>query len=127
MGVPLHPPPPPLQGVTSQHCNRLERNGLKFNASNVSGSSTMFTVEVGNQIRSMYIVPGFPRLMFNAEVLPFYQVPESPVDHFAVQNLFNYPLLLSMNDFWGWGRWDASAWEWIVCSRGQFDDIEDWV
>jgi hypothetical protein len=52
----------------------------------------------------MYIIPGFPRIVLDAKVLPFHQVPEFPVDHLAVQDLFYNPLFFSVDDLRRWRR-----------------------
>jgi hypothetical protein len=78
-----------------------ERNGLEFDTPDVSGSSRVIAVELRNQIRGMDIVPRFPRVVLNAKVLPFNQVPKLPVDHLAVQDLFYNPFLFTIYDIRG--------------------------
>ena len=65
--------------------------------------------------------------MFYAEVLPFDQVAELSVHHFAVHNFFHHPFFFTLDDFWE-RRWGcSSAWYRIGRCQCQFDDIEDGV
>jgi len=100
---------------------------MKFRDSNASGSSGVLSVEVSDQIWGMNILHRFPRVVFYSKVFPLYQVPKFPIDHLTVQDFLNHPFLFSFYDFWDWRRWDASASDWVIGRRGQFDDIEDRV
>ena len=91
----------------------------------MSGRSRVFTVEIGNEVGCMDIVPRFPRVVFYVEVFPLYQIPKFPVNHPAVQEIFHYPLFFAINDFWRWRRRDVSAWEGVVCRWCKLDYIED--
>ena len=44
---------------------------VELHEADLLGCSGMFLVEVHDQVRSMDVVSGFPRVVFNAESLPF--------------------------------------------------------
>jgi hypothetical protein len=75
----------------------------------------------------MDVVPGFPGIVFYAEVLPFHQVPKFPVDKLAVQNFFYYPFFLSIDDFRQWRRREMPSDNWVCRGRCKLDYVKDGV
>src|SRR5882762_10151176 len=87
----------------------------------------MSSVKVRDEFWCVHVVPRFPRVVLRSKVFPFYQVPQFPVHHSAVQNFFHHPLFFSVNDFrrrrwWGMSTVNGDRKRW-----SQHDHIKDWV
>jgi hypothetical protein len=62
--------------------------------------------------------------VFDAEVLPLDEVPKFSVHHLAVQDFFDYPFFLAIDDFGEWRGNYTSASDRVIRSRCQFDNVE---
>jgi hypothetical protein len=75
----------------------------------------------------MNIVPRLPGVVFNPEVLPLHQITELPVDDFAVQDVFHYPFLFSVDDFRRRRRRCVPSHNWVFRGFSKLDYVEDGV
>jgi hypothetical protein len=91
---------PPFRKVTSRHCSGSEWDGGEFRSPYVSCRPGVFSIELHNQLRCMYIVPRLPGVVLHSEVFPFDKVAEFSVHHLAIQDLFHYPFVRTSSDTW---------------------------
>ena len=84
-------------------------------------------VKVSYEIRSMYTIPLFPRVVFNPETFPLYKETQLSVDHPAVQDLLYYPLFLTINNLWSGWRLSMVPRYQVQWSQRQLDYIEHQV
>jgi hypothetical protein len=89
---------PPFRKVTSRHCSGSEWDGGEFRSPYVSCRPGVFSIELHNQLRCMYIVPRLPGVVLHSEVFPFDKVAEFSVHHLAIQDLFHYPFVRTSSD-----------------------------
>ena len=75
----------------------------------------------------MDVIPGFPGVVFDPEILPFHQIPKFPINYLAVQDFLDDPFFLIVYDFWGWGRQNASPDNWVGWGSCQLYHVEDRV
>src|SRR5277367_6550093 len=68
---------PPFKGVTTRHdrWDGTERDSVEVKSSDLAGSSGVFPIKFQNEFWGMNVVPSLPRVMFNTETFPFYQIP----------------------------------------------------
>ena len=115
---------PPLKVASSRRQDRLEVKGGEVHCLNVSRCSWVSAIELRYQFWCMHIVPRLPRVVFNSEVFPLYEVAEFPVNHFAVQDLFHHPFLFSVDNLRERLRGCTPSGYWIFWCRSKFYHVE---
>ena len=121
---------PPFKGVMTWHYLlwiETECYVVELHEADPSGCSGVFPMEVCDQIRSVDVIPGFPRVVFDAESLPFDKILQFLVDHSAVQNFLHYPFLFSIYDLRERRGLRVPSLCRVFQGWSKFDSIENWV
>ena len=87
----------------------------------------MTSVEVGDRLRSVEVVPRDPLVMFGAITSPFDEVLGATIADARVQELLNVVLQFSGNDDWFGRRRLFATREGLRWHREELDDWEDRV
>ena len=96
----------------------------EVNGMDATSGSGILAVKIGYEIRSVYTVPRFPRVVFDPKTLPLDEEAKFSIDHPTVQDLLHYPLFLTIDNLRrGWGLSMATKYR-VRWSRGQLDYIE---
>ena len=96
----------------------------EINDTDVMSSSRIPVVKFSYEIRGVYTVPQFPRVVLDPKTFPLDKEMEFSIDHLAVQDLLHYPLFLAINNLWRGWRLSTATRYWVQWSWRQLDYIE---